>query len=884
MKSLSRKALFAKLNTVCFQTLEGATVLCKLRGNPWIELSHWVCHLLDQPQTDWHVALTHLDLDVSRVRQEVLRSLERLPAGSSAIRDLSETLMQVVERAWLIASVQFNRHLIRSGDLLLALLSQPELRIILNQTSPSLAAYKTEVIAEALLATQTQSSEHNDVTVHNKDVEPGEFSQARTSADGGAQEALRTYTTDLTELARQGRIDPVLGRVDEIRQMVDILQRRRQNNPLIAGEAGVGKTALVEGLALAIVQQEVPEVLRDVRILSLDLGLLQAGASMKGEFEHRLRQVIDGITAHQQPVVLFIDEVHTLVGAGGQAGTGDAANLLKPALARGNLRTIGATTWSEYKRHIEKDPALTRRFQVIQVDEPSIKAAQSMLRGLVQPLMQHHGVFIHDEAVCAAVELSQRYIPARQLPDKAISLLDTACARVSMSQSAMPVQLARVQQDLNALALEKSALLKEQQSGADHSARLQALNATELEMLAHQVTLSEQWQAAKNKLGDWLILQSKIPHDSERVTLEAQTITQQLASLTKELQQMQGDSPLVFAGVDEQVVAQVVADWTGIPVGRMVSNELAAVLSLAEELGRRVLGQDHALKTLAERIQINKSGLEDPNKPIGVFLLAGSSGVGKTETALALAETLYGGESNLITINMSEFQEAHTVSSLKGAPPGYVGYGEGGVLTEAVRRKPYSVVLLDEVEKAHPDVHELFFQVFDKGWMEDGEGRRIDFRNTLIILTTNCGTETLMDRCREGQLRPPVHDLLQAIQPDLLQVFPPAFLGRVQVVPFYPLSELFLGQLVTLQLNKVAQRLQTQHQIKMTWDSEVIQFVVSRCNNADSGGRMVATIINQCVLPPLSRYVLDQLMSGRMAQAVELRIADHQVQFEWLHA
>lgn len=875
MSNISRVSLFATLNPIAFKSVEGATVLCKLRGNPYVELVHWVSTILQQDDSDWHHILRHFDVDASAVLADVQRSLERLPSGAQGISDLSESITNAVERAWVYASLMYGAGKVRTGHVLLALLKTDFLLQELLRISPRFKQVREAALGESFSSIVENSPEQ---LLQSTDLPlgavPGEASGAMHAAQMGGEEALKRYTVDLTEKARKGQIDPVTGRELEVRQIVDILLRRRQNNPLITGEAGVGKTAVVEGFALQVVAGDVPPALKDVRILTLDLGLLQAGASMKGEFEQRLRQVIDEIQASEQSTILFIDEVHTLVGAGGAQGTGDAANLLKPALARGTLRTIGATTWAEYKKYIEKDPALTRRFQVVQVDEPSEAKGIDMLRGLAAAMQAHHRVWLLDEAVQAAVKLSHRYIPARQLPDKAISLLDTACARVAVSQHATPAPIELIQKQLHALHTERMAIEKETTFGREHTTRMAEIDESVQKLDQQLAQLNVQWKQEKRILDSLLEARETV----EKTPLEEQHSEQALANLEQlkalesEIKTLQCETPMIHPQVDAQCVASVVADWTGIPVGRMVRNEIENVLNLADALGARIVGQAHALETIARRIQTNRAGLDDPNKPVGVFMLAGTSGVGKTETALALAENLYGGEHNVITINMSEYQEAHTVSSLKGAPPGYVGYGEGGVLTEAVRRKPYSVVLLDEVEKAHPDVHELFFQVFDKGWMEDGEGRKIDFRNTLILLTTNVGTATLMGLCKQGvEQLPQPEELVQALRAPMLQVFPPALLGRLEVVPYYPLSNAMLAEIVRLQLARIQQRIAKAHRISVDIAPSVIDRIVARCNEADSGGRMVGAILSNTVLPTISRKLLQATLEGKPVTQLSIR-------------
>ena len=718
---------------------------------------------------------------------------------------------------------------------------------------------------------------------------PGEDSGAMAPAAMGKGEALKKFAVDLTEKAKKGEMDPITGRDEEIRQIVDILMRRRQNNPLLTGEAGVGKTAVVEGFAQRLARGDVPPQLKDVKLLSLDLGLLQAGASMKGEFEQRLRQVIDEVQASPTPIILFIDEIHTLVGAGGAAGTGDAANLLKPALARGNLRTIGATTWAEYKKYIEKDPALTRRFQVVQVPEPDETKAILMLRGVAAVLEKHHRVQLLDEAIEAAVRLSHRYIPSRQLPDKAVSLLDTACARVAVSQHATPPEVEDCQRRIEALTTEQEIIGREETIGIDVSKRSATVNAMMVLANDELGRLTERWKQEKALIDRLLELRSGLraagqPVDGAPMPAESapgatpppdrEAMLAELKTLQASIAEVQGEHPLILPSVDEQAVASVVADWTGIPVGRMVKNEVEAVLRLADTLNERVIGQKHGLEMIARRIQTSRARLDNPGKPIGVFMLCGTSGVGKTETALALAEALYGGEQNIITINMSEFQEAHTVSTLKGAPPGYVGYGEGGILTEAVRRRPYSVVLLDEVEKAHPDVHEIFFQVFDKGWMEDGEGRMIDFKNTIILLTTNAGSELVMSMCRDPELLPDPQALSEALKAPLLKVFPAALLGRIVTIPYYPLTPDMLAKIVRLQLERIKKRVAQNHGVPFEYTDAVVKLVVARCNDTESGGRAIDAILTNTVLPTISIEYLKRLAAGGAIHCVALDVAN----------
>ena len=809
MGEISRAALFGKLNSVAYKAIEAATVFCKLRGNPYVELAHWFHQLLQLTDSDLHRIIRQFNLEPARLAKDLTEALDRLPRGSTSITDLSSHVEEAVERGWVYGSLMFGESQVRTGYLVIGILKTPSLRHALLGLSREFDKIKVETLCERFDEYIGDSPENalSASDGFSAGAVPGEASGAMAPSALGKQEALKRFTVDLTEQARSGKLDPIVGRDEEIRQLVDILMRRRQNNPILTGEAGVGKTAVVEGFALRIVAGDVPPALKDVELRSLDVGLLQAGASMKGEFEQRLRQVIEDVQASPKPIILFIDEAHTLVGAGGAAGTGDAANLLKPALARGTLRTVAATTWAEYKKHIEKDPALTRRFQVVQVAEPSEDKALLMMRGVASTMEQHHQVQILDEALEASVKLSHRYIPARQLPDKSVSLLDTACARVAISLHAVPAEVDDSRRRIEALETELQIIAREQAIGVAIGNRQvisENLLTAERERLAE---LESRWAQEKTLVDELLATRAQLREnvglvDSD-VGDDSHGLREKLVDLQQRLSTLQGENPLILPTVDYQAVASVVADWTGIPVGRMARNELETVLNLDQHLKKRIIGQDHALQMIAKRIQTSRAGLDNPNKPIGVFMLAGTSGVGKTETALALAEAMYGGEQNVITINMSEFQEAHTVSTLKGAPPGYVGYGEGGVLTEAVRRKPYSVVLLDEVEKAHPDVHEIFFQVFDKGVMEDGEGRMIDFKNTLILLTTNAGTELIANVCKNPQAVPEPEEIAKALRQPLLEIFPPALLGRLVTIPYYPLSDEMLKAITRLQLGRI---------------------------------------------------------------------------------
>jgi type VI secretion system protein VasG len=903
MADISRTASFGKLNPLAYKAIEGATVFCKMRGNPFVELPHWLVQILSNPDSDLHRIVRHFNLDTAALAADMTQALDRLPRGASSISDISQFIDTAVERGWVYGSLMFGEGQVRSGHLVVGMLKTPSLRGALIALSRQFDKINSDELV-AKFGQIVSGSPEQGQKASDSGAAPGEASEAIAPAAMGKQEALKRFTTDLTEQARSGKMDPIVGRDDEIRQVVDILMRRRQNNPILIGEAGVGKTAVVEGFAQRIARGDVPPSLKEVELRALDVGLLQAGASMKGEFEQRLRSVIDEVQASEKPIILFIDETHTLVGAGGAAGTGDAANLLKPALARGQLRTIGATTFAEYKKHIEKDPALTRRFQSVQVDEPDEPRAILMMRGVASTMEKHHRVQILDEALEAAVKLSHRYIPARQLPDKSVSLLDTACARVAVSLHATPAEVDDSRRRIEALSTELEIIGREKAIGVDTAARETAVNealAAERERLA---VLEKRWGDEKTLVDELLALRAKLRGGFDRVEgtgskLEAEAAAEapaaapalsdeerastlaRLQAVQSELQTLQGESPLILPTVDHQAVASVVADWTGIPVGRMAANEIETILKLAQHLGQRVIGQDHAMEMIAKRIQTSRAGLDNPSKPIGVFMLAGTSGVGKTETALALAEALYGGEQNVITINMSEYQEAHTVSTLKGAPPGYVGYGEGGVLTEAVRRRPYSVVLLDEVEKAHSDVHEMFFQVFDKGFMEDGEGRFIDFKNTLIILTTNAGTDLIAGLCKDPELMPDPEGMAKALREPLLKVFPPALLGRLVTIPYYPLSDEMLGSIVRLQLGRIKKRVEQRWKVPFEIGDDVVKLVVSRCTESESGGRMIDAILTNTMLPDISRAFLTRMLEGRPVGGVSVGASEGQFTYRF---
>ncbi|MBV6366360.1 type VI secretion system ATPase TssH [Pseudomonas aeruginosa] len=860
---MSRVALFGKLNSLAYKAIEAATVFCKLRGNPYVELVHWFHQILQLPDSDLHQIVRQSGIDPARLAKDLTEALDRLPRGSTSITDLSSHVEEAVERGWVYGSLMFGESQVRTGYLVIGILKTPSLRHALTGLSAEFAKLKVEALTERFDEYVGASPENGLAASDgfNAGAAPGEASGALAPSAMGKQEALKRFTVDLTEQARSGKLDPIVGRDEEIRQLVDILMRRRQNNPILTGEAGVGKTAVVEGFALRIVAGDVPPALKDVELRALDVGLLQAGASMKGEFEQRLRQVIEDVQSSEKPIILFIDEAHTLVGAGGAAGTGDAANLLKPALARGELRTLAATTWLEYKKYFEKDPALTRRFQLVQVEEPDEATAVEMLRGVAGKLELHHGVQIMDAAIVDAVKLSHRYISGRQLPDKAISVLDTACARVALGQHDVPPPLESLRHREQALEEELQRLRREQATGLDHSARITALESESGDNRRTIRELETRWDEEREAVRELLDTRRELlalsesadaAKPDEELDGRIDHLAAELARLAAGLEAIRQDDPLVPEQVDSRTVAAVIAGWTGIPVGKMLADEAHAIRSLAQRMGQRVMGQEAALGAIAQRIQAYRAGLSDPAKPVGVFLLPGPTGVGKTETAYALADALYGGERNLISINLSEYQEAHTVSQLKGAPPGYVGYGSGGVLTEAVRRKPYSVVLLDEIEKAHPDVLEAFYNVFDKGVMEDGTGLVVDFRNTVILATSNVGAELLLDSPAEQVATPAFDERLRKV---LLQTFRPAFLARMTVVPYRPLEEATLEGIVVAKLEKLRERYKAATGKQFDFDPAIVKAVLAKCSAA--GARDIENVLMAQVTGKLAEWVLE---------------------------
>jgi type VI secretion system protein VasG len=910
--ALNLKSLIGKLNELTRNALESAAGLCLSRTHYDIEVEHYLLKLLEQAEGDFARITRHFGVDKSRLSTELNWSLDKLKTGNARTPALSPSVVKMMTEAWTIGSIDYNAGQVRTGFTILALTTNDELRRLGREISKEFQKVDGDVLRKDFLSIVEGSAEQMATSVAAPAGAPG----GPRPAGAGKTANLDQFTINLTENAKAGKIDPVLGRDMEIRQIIDILMRRRQNNPILTGEAGVGKTAVVEGFALRVAKGDVPPPLRNVMIRSLDLALLQAGAGIKGEFENRLKGLIEEVKASPIPIILFIDEAHTMIGAGGQAGQNDAANLLKPALARGELRTIAATTWSEYKKYFEKDAALARRFQVVKVEEPIETQCAVMLRGIIPALEKHHKVRILDEGLVAAVKFSHRYLAGRQLPDKAVSVLDTACARLALGQSAMPPAIEDATRQLDDLEVQQRILERESALGADHTERLEQIGKQRVEVEACLKTLRERWTKEHELVSKIRELRAQVeaavsgdghsaastakpapesaapasptaaakpaagaaaPAPAAAATEPApardpEALRAELAKLDAELAALQGETPMMRVAVDAQIVSEVISAWTGIPVGKMLKDEISTVLTLSAHLGKRVIGQTHALDIIGQRIQTSRASLDDPNRPIGVFMLIGPSGVGKTETALALADLLYGGEHNLITINMSEFQEPHTVSTLKGSPPGYVGYGEGGVLTEAVRRRPYSVVLLDEVEKAHPDVLELFYQVFDKGMMEDGEGREIDFKNTIIILTTNALTDRMMKLCADPETMPSPEGVVKALKPDLNKTFKPAFLGRMVVIPFYPIRDESLKQIVVLKLGKIQRRIQENHKIQLTYDPSLVDAVASRCTEVESGARNVDNILTNTLLPDISQQLLGRMSEGEKISALHVGV------------
>lgn len=902
--NINLKSLIGKLNDSTRKTLEASAGLCLARTNYDIEVEHYVMKLLDQPDGDFAAIVNRFGIDKSRLTAELTRSLDKLKKGNARTPTLSPSVVKMMTEAWTIGSIEFGSGEIRTGFTVLGLVSNDELSRLVREVSKELQKIEAEVLRKDFLSITERSEEEMAAPVAA--AGPGAPGAAKPGG-GGKTQNLDQFTVNLTENAKMGKIDAVLGRDKEIRQIVDILMRRRQNNPILTGEAGVGKTAVVEGFAARVAKGDVPPPLRNVVVRTLDLALLQAGAGIKGEFENRLKGLIEEVKSSPVPIILFIDEAHNMIGAGGQAGQNDAANLLKPALARGEMRTIAATTWSEYKKYFEKDPALARRFQVVKVEEPLEDQCSVMLRGIVPSLEKHHQVRILDEGLTSAVKLSHRYLAGRQLPDKAVSILDTACARLALGQSATPPAIEDATRQLDDLDVQRGILEREMAIGANHAERLAEIAQQKTEVEGRLKTLRERWTKEFDLVSKIRALHSQIegtrggapapaqaaaPAAASAPAAEAasaaaaatapapvaaapaspEALRAELAKLEAELAALQGESPMIRVAVDGQIVGEVLSAWTGIPVGKMLKDEISTVLSLSSHMGKRVIGQGHALDMIAQRVQTSRAALDDPAKPIGVFMLVGPSGVGKTETALALSDLLYGGEHNLITINMSEFQEAHTVSTLKGSPPGYVGYGEGGVLTEAVRRRPYSVVLLDEVEKAHPDVLELFYQVFDKGNMEDGEGREIDFKNTIIILTTNACTDQMMKLCADKETMPSAEGIIKAMRPEMNKIFKPAFLGRMVLIPYLPIGADSLKLIIELKLGRIRKRIEENHKIRFTYEPALVDTVASRCTEVESGARNVDNILTNTLLPDISRELLGRMAQGEKATSFHVGV------------
>ncbi len=871
---LNLRPLVGKLNETCRRSLEGAAGLCLSRTNYTVEVEHWFQKLLEVPNSDLAKIIRHYEIDQSRFEASLTRTIDSFKTGNARPPALSDVLVDLVRDAWLFASVEHGEPAVRSGHLLLAGLTNSRISQSLLSGVADLARISPSSFAGKMREITAGSVEDMPISRPSTGSGPLELKP------GGKTPALDQYTVDLTERSRSGALDNVSGRDMEIRQLIDILMRRRQNNPILTGEAGVGKTAVVEGFAQRIAAGDVPPPLQNVSVRSLDLGLLQAGAGVKGEFENRLKSVIQEVKSSATPIILFIDEAHTMIGAGGQAGQNDAANLLKPALARGELRTICATTWSEYKQYFEKDAALTRRFQVVKVEEPSEHQAEVMLHGLVKMLEKHHGLRILDEAISAAVRLSNRYITGRQLPDKAVSLLDTAAARVAVGHSAIPAPIEDLNRTIQQIALKHEILNREVAAGANHSQRIAELIDSRAQAQQSLEILEKRWAKERDivkkicqlreQLGSSVAVDGGATNPAS--TTDPAALREELVRLQTDLKQIQAETPLIHPCVNFQVVAEVVSGWTGIPVGKMLTDEIRLVSTLDERMKVRVIGQNHALRAISRRIQTSRASLTDPRRPIGVFLLAGPSGVGKTETAITLADMLYGGEKNIISINMTEFQQSHTTSTLIGSAPGLVGYGKGGKLTEAVRRRPYSVVLLDEIEKAHDDVLELFYQVFDKGLLEDAEGREIDFKNTIILCTSNVGSDLIQSLCADPETRPDPDKLCEQLRPKLLERFKPAFLGRMSIVPYYSLGDDVLRNIIQLQLARIGERLKLNHRAELVYADPVVNLILSRCRETETGARNVDHILTGTVLPDISRELLSRMAEERTVASVEILV------------
>ncbi|PID43887.1 MAG: type VI secretion system ATPase TssH [Gammaproteobacteria bacterium] len=891
MFNVNLKALVERMNPNLKQALDNASGLCFAKTHYSIELEHWLMKILEQTDTDIGKILEQQGVNVGIVQRELNDALGRLRAGNTRTPVLAQSMQDVLKYAWLVASVDMGHNSMTSGHLLCAILSDDTLRRQIGESAPSIRDVTNEKARTTMATVFGRTEESRGVS--RSPVSGGTGTEAAGSSPAGGS-ALGKFCINLTERAKNREIDPVLGRDGEIRQCIDILTRRRQNNPILTGEAGVGKTAVVEGFALRVAADDVPEPLKGVTIMTLDLGLLQAGASMKGEFENRLKAVIEEVKASPYPIIMFIDEAHTLVGAGGKEGQGDAANLLKPALARGELRTIAATTWAEYKKYFERDPALTRRFQVVKVEEPTEDVAIDMMRGISKTLQSHHKVRISDDAIVQSVKLSARYIPGRQLPDKSVSLLDTACARVALSQSATPSLLEDTRRRIRQLDTTISMIEQEHASSGDCEQQIAGLKADKAAEESLLVSQEAQWEKEREIISEIKDIRDSIetdyfsradqapveegtgPVENEELLTDEQKagLQQKLKELTEQLCEVQGDQPLMQPHVSDQAVAEVVANWTGIPVGKMVGDEIHSILNLRDRLEERVIGQSHALEAIAQSIRTSRAGLTDPRKPIGVFMMVGSSGVGKTETALALADMLFGGEQNITVINMSEFKEEHKVSMLLGSPPGYVGYGEGGVLTEAARRKPYSVILLDEMEKAHQGVQDVFYSLFDKGTIKDGEGRDIDFKNTVIIMTSNAGEAAIRSIVASQEERPDPETLLDSMRPELLKYFKPAFLGRTRVITYYPLDDENLMKICQINMNRIEKRVREHYGAAFTYDEDVLLHIVARSQEVDTGARNIETILNRTLLPELASECLTRMADGQEVTRVHIGVSD----------
>lgn len=888
MITIDLKSLVEKLNENCRTTLEGAAGLCLARTQYNVEIEHWLLKLLENTDTDINAIIDKFEIDRGRLVSDLNRELDRLKAGNTRAPALSPNIVELVKNAWMLASVEFGHPQATSGHILAALLLDDNLRRSTEITSAELKKIAPESLRSVLPSIIGSTGESISAAVGDTSASG---QPATASGTPSSTPSLDKFTINLTRDARNGKIDPVLGRDEEVRQIVDILIRRRQNNPILTGEAGVGKTAVVEGFAMRIASGDVPDPLKGVEVLTLDLGLLQAGASVKGEFENRLKSVISEVKSSPEPIIMFIDEAHTMIGAGGKEGQGDAANLLKPALARGELRTIAATTWAEYKKYFERDPALTRRFQVVKIEEPDEPRAVDMMRAISGMLSNHHRVRIMDEAVVDSVRLSSRYITARQLPDKSVSLLDTACARVALSQSATPASIEDTQRRISLIESNiKSQELEHATLGNGHD-RIEELKAQKAELETELENRNAQWEKEKTLVEEINTLQKRIEEDFKAQEqagsndendeeqnskllddAEREEIRSKLGELMQQLGEHQGENPMLQVNVDSQAIAEVVANWTGIPVGKMVSDEIHSILDLHKRLNKRVIGQPHALEAIAQSIRTSRAGLTDPRKPVGVFFMIGPSGVGKTETALALADVLYGGEQNVTTINMSEFKEEHKVSMLLGSPPGYVGYGEGGVLTEAVRRKPYSIVLLDEMEKAHQGVQDVFYNLFDKGTIKDGEGRDIDFRNTIIIMTSNAGEEHIRAMCAQSEELPDPEVLLDNFRPQLLNHFKPAFLGRSTLIPYYPLSDEDLYEITKINMTRIDKRVKEHYDAEFSYDEDVMLHLVARSQEVDTGARNIENILTRTMLPEMATECLSRMAEGKAIEKIHVGV------------